>query len=97
MQFKTKLVLTGVAIMAAFSFALPTHVKAAKNDIGVDWSVYQGNNGKTVEGDRFAISQIGGTQGGTIYNQSTYSSQIKAANAGGLRVHRLLCCNYGQK
>lgn len=81
--------------MAAFSFALPTHVKAAKNDIGVDWSVYQGTHGKTVEGDRFAISQIGGTQGGTLYNQSTYSSQIKAANDDGLRVHSYLWYGVG--
>ncbi|MCT3334261.1 hypothetical protein EFP43_03720, partial [Lacticaseibacillus paracasei] len=81
--------------MAAFSFALPTPVKAAKNDIGVDWSVYQGNSGKTVEGDHFAISQIGGTQGGTIYNQSTYESQVNAAKNGGLRVHSYIWYGVG--
>ncbi|KHJ56511.1 endolysin [Lacticaseibacillus rhamnosus] len=95
MRFKTKLVLTGVAIMAAFSFALPTPVKAAKNDIGVDWSVYQGNSGKTVGGDHFAIVQAGGTQGGTIYNQSTYESQVNAAKNGGLRVHSYLWYGVG--
>ena len=95
MKLKTKLIAVGVAILAAFSFALPSQAQAAKGDIGVDWAVYQGANGKYGTNNKFAIIQAGGTQGGTLYDQWTYASQVKAAQANGLKVHTYLWYGVG--
>ncbi|BBD20150.1 endolysin [Lactobacillus phage T25] len=95
MKLKTKLITLVVAFLAAISFALPSHVNAAKGDIGVDWAVYQGANGKYGTNDKFAIIQAGGTQGGTLYDQWTYASQVKAAQANGLKVHTYLWYGVG--
>ena len=95
MKFKTKLITLVVAFLAAISFALPSHVNAAKGDIGVDWAVYQGANGKYGTNNKFAIIQAGGTQGGTLYDQWTYASQVKAAQANGLKVHTYLWYGVG--
>ncbi|MCT2911175.1 GH25 family lysozyme [Weissella confusa] len=62
-------------------------VHAAKGDQGVDWSVYQGSQGKLGYGhDKFAIAQIGGYHG-YIYDQSTYATQVQYAIAQGKRAH----------
>ncbi|WP_160529041.1 LysM peptidoglycan-binding domain-containing protein [Lacticaseibacillus paracasei] len=95
MKFKTKLITLVVAFLAAISFALPSHVNAAKGDIGVDWAVYQGASGKYGTNNKFAIIQAGGTQGGTLYDQWTYASQVKAAQANGLKAHTYLWYGVG--
>ena len=62
-------------------------VHAAKGDKGVDWSIYQGAQGKFGYGhDKFAIAQIGGYHG-YIYDQSTYATQVQYAIAQGKRAH----------
>ncbi|TGE62879.1 lysin, partial [Weissella confusa] len=62
-------------------------VHAAKGDQGVDWSIYQGSQGKFGYGhDKFAIAQIGGYHG-YIYDQSTYATQVQYAIAQGKRAH----------
>lgn len=95
MKLKTKLITLVVAFLAAFSFALPSQAQAAKGDIGVDWAVYQGANGKYGTNNKFAIIQAGGTQGGTLYDQWTYASQVKAAQANGLKAHTYLWYGVG--
>ncbi|MED7624367.1 LysM peptidoglycan-binding domain-containing protein [Lactobacillus sp. DS1_6] len=61
----------------------------------MDWAVYQGANGKYGTNNKFAIIQAGGTQGGTLYDQWTYASQVKAAQANGLKVHTYLWYGVG--
>ena len=95
MKLKIKLITLVVAFLAAISFALPSQVNAAKGDIGVDWAVYQGANGKYGTNNKFAIIQAGGTQGGTLYDQWTYASQVKAAQANGLKAHTYLWYGVG--
>lgn len=95
MKLKTKLITLGVAILAAFSFALPSHVQAAKGDIGVDWAKYQGAAGKYGANNKFAIAQIGGTYGGTLIDQWTYGSQVQTAKANGLRAHTYIWYGVG--
>ncbi|EKQ20833.1 lysozyme M1 (1,4-beta-N-acetylmuramidase) [Lacticaseibacillus paracasei] len=95
MKLKNKLITLVVAFLAAISFALPSQVNAAKGDIGVDWAVYQGASGKYGTNNKFAIIQAGGTQGGTLYDQWTYASQVKAAQANGLKAHTYLWYGVG--
>lgn len=65
-----------------------TIAMAAVEDRGVDWSVYQGDQGKFGYGhDKFSISQIGGYNGYGIYWQSTYASQVQSSIAQGKRAH----------
>ena len=67
----------------------PTVIKAAKNEQGVDWSRYQGANGKWgYANDKFSISQIGGTQDGwNTYTQWSYPTQVRNTIAMGRRAH----------
>ena len=59
-----------------------------KNDQGVDWSIYQGENGRFgYAHDKFAIAQIGGYNGAGLYDQWTYSTQVASAIAQGKRAH----------
>ena len=61
---------------------------AAVGDQGVDWAVYQGDQGKFgYAHDKFALIQIGGYNGNGLYNQHTYSSQVQSAIAQGKRAH----------
>ena len=62
---------------------------AAKGDQGVDWSRYQGANGKWgYADDKFSISQIGGTQDGwDTYSQWSYPTQVRNTIAMGRRAH----------
>lgn len=79
-----------VAGMAAFLFAGSTPTAfAAKGDQGVDWSIYQGAQGKFGYGhDKFAIAQIGGYYAGHGYvDQYTYPTQVQYAIAQGKRAH----------
>ena len=80
-----------VAIVAAVSlglFASTSPAFAAVGDQGVDWAVYQGNQGQFgYAHDKFSISQIGGYNGVGIYWQSTYASQVQSSIAQGKRAH----------
>ncbi|MDN6084328.1 MAG: 1,4-beta-N-acetylmuramidase, partial [Lactococcus plantarum] len=61
---------------------------AAVGDQGVDWAIYQGDQGKFgYAHDKFSISQIGGYNGVGIYWQSTYASQVQSSIAQGKRAH----------
>ncbi|MFD1428700.1 GH25 family lysozyme [Lacticaseibacillus mingshuiensis] len=96
MRLKAKLIAVWVAFLAAFSFASVTTVSAAKGDTGVDWSVYQGANGKFgYSGDKFVIAQIGGTYNGAFINQSTYKTQVASAIAAGKRAHTYIWYQVG--
>jgi len=72
--------------LGLFAYANPAF--AAVGDQGVDWSVYQGNQGQFgYAHDKFSISQIGGYNGVGIYWQSTYASQVQSSIAQGKRAH----------
>ena len=83
---KIKKTVAALAIIAGlfnYSTAL-----AAVGDQGVDWSVYQRDQGKFgYAHDKFSISQIGGYNGSGIYWQSTYDSQVQSSIAQGKRAH----------
>lgn len=69
-------------------FLLPINVFAAKGDQGVDWAIYQGDQGRFgYAHDKFAIAQIGGYNANGIYEQSTYKIQVASAIAQGKRAH----------
>ena len=69
-------------------FLLPINVFAAKGDQGVDWAIYQGDQGRFgYAHDKFAIAQIGGYNANGIYKQSTYKTQVASAIAQGKRAH----------
>ena len=69
-------------------FFMPTAVLAAKGDQGVDWAIYQGEQGRFgYAHDKFAIAQIGGYNASGIYEQYTYKSQVASAIAQGKRAH----------
>ena len=79
-----------VAVLAIwlglFAYANPAF--AAVGDQGVDWAVYQGNQGQFgYAHDKFSISQIGGYNGVGIYWQSTYATQVQSSIAQGKRAH----------
>ncbi|MFB8578872.1 LysM peptidoglycan-binding domain-containing protein, partial [Enterococcus hirae] len=64
------------------------NVFAAKGDQGVDWAIYQGDQGRFgYAHDKFAIAQIGGYNANGIYEQSTYKTQVASAIAQGKRAH----------
>ena len=80
---KKKKILITLATCAALLFSVQLNtpsVQAARGDHGVDWSVYQGANGKWgYARDKFMISQIGGTTTGwNLYDQWTYPTQVDA-------------------
>ena len=84
---KKKITITAMSLLTAL-FLLPINGFAAKNDQGVDWSIYQGENGRFgYAHDKFAIAQIGGYNGAGLYDQWTYSTQVASAIAQGKRAH----------
>ena len=83
-----KLKLWAVAIASVFLFTAGTvtSTQAATRDQGVDWSVYQGNQGKFgYASDKFAIPQLAGIYNQSVKVQSTYATQIQYATAEGKR------------
>lgn len=91
---KIKRLLTGALLSASLLFQSVAY--AAVGDQGVDWSRYQGANGIFGYGhDKFAISQIGGVNGGGIYKQSTYETQVASAIAQGKRAHTYIWYQVG--
>lgn len=83
---KVKKVVAALAILAGlFNYS---QAFAAVGDQGVDWAVYQGDQGQFgYAHDKFSISQIGGYNGSGIYWQSTYASQVQSSIAQGKRAH----------
>lgn len=85
-----------VSALLGASIFLQSTAYAAVGDQGVDWSRYQGANGIFGYGhDKFAISQIGGVNGGGIYKQSTYETQVASAIAQGKRAHTYIWYQVG--
>lgn len=85
-----------VAFVTLTSLLLQSTAYAAVGDQGVDWSRYQGANG--IFGyahDKFAICQIGGVNGGGIYGQTTYETQVASAIAQGKRAHTYIWYQVG--
>lgn len=85
-----------VAFVTLASLLLQSTAYAAVGDHGVDWSRYQGPNG--IFGyahDKFAICQIGGVNGGGMYGQTTYETQVASAIAQGKRAHTYIWYEVG--
>ncbi|EHS8398425.1 LysM peptidoglycan-binding domain-containing protein [Enterococcus faecalis] len=75
-------------IIVALTAVTPLNVFAAKGDQGVDWAIYQGEQGRFgYAHDKFAIAQIGGYNASGIYEQYTYKTQVASAIAQGKRAH----------
>ena len=75
-------------IIIALVAVTPLNVFAAKGDRGVDWAIYQGEQGRFgYAHDKFTIAQIGGYNASGIYEQYTYKSQVASAIAQGKRAH----------
>ncbi|WP_270336179.1 LysM peptidoglycan-binding domain-containing protein [Streptococcus macedonicus] len=91
---KIKRLLAGALLSAIL--LLQSTAYAAVGDQGVDWSRYQGANGIFGYGhDKFAIAQIGGVNGGGIYGQTTYETQVASAIAQGKRAHTYIWYQVG--
>lgn len=91
---KIKRLLVGALLSA--SLLLQSTAYAAVGDQGVDWSRYQGANGIFGYGhDKFAIAQIGGVNGGGMYKQTTYETQVASAIAQGKRAHTYIWYQVG--
>lgn len=91
---KIKRLLLGALLGA--SILLQSTAYAAVGDQGVDWSRYQGANGVFGYGhDKFAICQIGGVNGGGMYGQTTYETQVASAIAQGKRAHTYIWYQVG--
>lgn len=91
---KIKRLLAGVTVLA--SLLLQSTAYATVGDQGVDWSRYQGANGIFGYGhDKFAICQIGGVNGGGMYGQTTYETQVASAIAQGKRAHTYIWYQVG--
>lgn len=91
---KIKRLLAGTLLSA--SLLMQSTAYAAVGDHGVDWSHYQGANGIFGYGhDKFAICQIGGVNGGGMYGQTTYETQVASAIAQGKRAHTYIWYQVG--
>ena len=79
------------AIFMAFLMVNVTCQASTSRDQGVDWSKFQSNSGVFgYSTDKFVFSQAGGFYGGTNIPQTTYASQVGAAQQAGKRVHTYL-------
>jgi LysM repeat protein len=62
---------------------------------GVDWSKYQGNNGKWgYDRDDFSVSQIGGYYNGYFVDQATYPTQVANTIALNKRAHTYIYAQF---
>lgn len=90
MTNKHKFKLGAVAVAAAFLVAplIGSTAYAAKGDLGVDNSVYQGTLGNLGSADtKFNIIQVGGIYNSSIKYQTTYATQVQYTIAQGKRAH----------
>lgn len=87
---KSVIVANIIAIIAmVFLLAMSAQNASANTErtYGGDYSRYQPSLYNNTGKDSFAISQIGGSQNGYIYTQSTYSSHAQQARQRGWRFH----------
>ena len=95
---KMKMIKRGAASVAIALLLLPladtAHATTVKH-YGVDWSKYQGNNGKWgYAHDDFSISQIGGYYNGYFVDQATYSTQVANTIALNKRAHTYIYAQF---
>lgn len=89
----------GAASVAVALLLLPlasgtAHATIVKH-YGVDWSKFQGNNGKWgYARDDFSISQIGGYYNGYFIDQSTYGTQVSNTIALNRRAHTYIYAQF---
>ena len=85
-------------VLAALLLSVPVFSNNANaaRDQGPDWSKFQGPNGvKGYDSDKFVLCQLGGTYGGTLIDQWTYTSQLATAKNMGLRTHTYIWYGVG--
>ena len=95
---KMKMIKRGAASVAIALLLLPlagtAHATTVKH-YGVDWSKYQGNNGKWgYDRDDFSVSQIGGYYNGSFVDQATYSTQVANTIALNKRAHTYIYAQF---
>lgn len=95
---KMKMIKRGAASVAIALLLLPlsgtAHATTVKH-YGVDWSKYQGNNGKWgYDRDDFSVSQIGGYYNGSFFPQSTYGTQVANTIALNKRAHTYIYAQF---
>ena len=96
---KMKMIKRGAASVAIALLLLPlasgtAHATIVKH-YGVDWSKFQGNNGKWgYARDDFSISQIGGYYNGYFIDQSTYGTQVSNTIALNRRAHTYIYAQF---
>lgn len=95
---KMKIIKRGAASVAIALLLLPladtAHATTVKH-YGVDWSKFQGNNGKWgYARDDFSISQIGGYYNGYFIDQSTYGTQVSNTIALNRRAHTYIYAQF---
>ncbi|MCT3443767.1 LysM peptidoglycan-binding domain-containing protein [Limosilactobacillus fermentum] len=95
---KMKMIKRGAASVAIALLLLPlsdtAHATTVKH-YGVDWSKYQGNDGKWgYDRDDFSISQIGGYYNGSFVPQTTYGTQVANTIALNKRAHTYIYAQF---
>lgn len=95
---KMKMIKRGAASVAIALLLLPlagtAHATTVKH-YGVDWSKYQGNNGKWgYDRDDFSVSQIGGYYNGYFVDQATYLTQVANTIALNKRAHTYIYAQF---
>lgn len=95
---KMKMIKRGATSMAIALLLLPlagtAHATTVKH-YGVDWSKYQGNNGKWgYDRDDFSVSQIGGYYNGYFVDQATYGTQVANTIALNKRAHTYIYAQF---
>lgn len=95
---KMKMIKRGAASVAIALLLLPladtAHATTVKH-YGVDWSKYQGNNGKWgYDRDDFSVSQIGGYYNGSFVPQTTYGTQVANTIALNKRAHTYIYAQF---
>lgn len=95
---KKKMIKRGATSVAIALLLLPladtAHATTVKH-YGVDWSKYQGNDGKWgYARDDFSVSQIGGYYNGYFVDQATYSTQVANTIALNKRAHTYIYAQF---
>ncbi|MEK1378375.1 LysM peptidoglycan-binding domain-containing protein [Limosilactobacillus fermentum] len=95
---KMKMIKRGAASVAIALLLLPladtAHATTVKH-YGVDWSKYQGNDGKWgYARDDFSISQIGAYYNGSFIPQTTYGTQVANTIALNKRAHTYIYAQF---
>lgn len=80
-----------VGTTTSLAVAQPQKAEASvERTYGGDYSKYQPSLYNNTGKDSFAITQMGGSTNGYIYDQATYSSHIQQGNARGWRMHNYI-------